>query len=206
MQGTSQPIEPTLENTTTPIEETQPAEETQPFKKKRSRGGRKKNKNKDRVAVIPTVGKKLKMKVLQQLSQAVKGLKSYLIQKNVKHIKKAAFKKGSKDRERAGKLEVAEVGQPDDLEDFAEEDVPAEEEEVEEEIEELEKETGAEIRTGKKLGKLEEKLGSLKVLNGKSFRLCAITIARFDLGIEFSTIDYAQYAEEVSFQLNQKQF
>jgi hypothetical protein len=46
--------------------------------------------------------------------------------------------------------------------------------------------------------KLEDKLDSLKNLNGKSFRLCAITIARFDLGIKFDLEDYNEYAKEVS--------
>lgn len=50
-----------------------------------------------------------------------------------------------------------------------------------------------------KIKKLENRLNVLKSLNGKSFRLWAITIARFDLGIEFSNEDYCRFAEEVHF-------
>jgi hypothetical protein len=145
------------------------AEEQPPKRKKRSRGGRKKNKNPDRVPAVKVIGKKLKRKVLQKLSQVTKNCKNYMVQKNVKHIKKAAFKKGQKE---------------------------AEDEEIDTAAE-TEPETGAEIRTGKKMDKLEGKLESLKSLNGKSFRLCALTIARFDLGIQFDKEDYTEYAELV---------
>lgn len=102
----------------------------------------------------------------------MKGLKSYLIQKNVKHLKKTVSSKKSK-----GSSEINEGN------------LPSNEPETDE--------NGGQS-LGKKLGKLESKLESLKSLNGQSFRLCALTIARFDLGIQFTKEDYIQYAEEVS--------
>lgn len=48
-----------------------------------------------------------------------------------------------------------------------------------------------------KIKKLESRLEVLKSLNGKSYKLWAITIMRFDLGVKFSKEDYNKFAQEV---------
>jgi hypothetical protein len=150
-------------------------------KRKRTRGGRKKNKNKNKqpVEIVPT--KKLKIKVLQKLSQVVKGLKSYLIQKNIKHVQKTTSKsRNQPDQENEEENNIIDPVQTTDTSEVGPEQLA-----VENGLQDEETELQQPERAETKLGKLENKLDSLRTLNGKSFRLCALTIARFDLAIKF---------------------
>ena len=48
-----------------------------------------------------------------------------------------------------------------------------------------------------KIQKLESRLENLKSLNGKSYKFWAITIMRFDLGVEFTKDDYNKLGQIV---------